>query len=112
MGRRSTDAYDNALGLREVETSLADTFAAEFPVVTGRMVKILRYPSLRGGIDGYRFAPPILRSDVLLSNLRATSGAPDAARRKQLQPTTRLQDQLPSPATWCNHPITVSRRPK
>jgi len=41
MGRRSTDAYDNALGLREAEASVADTFEAEFPVVTGRTVKIL-----------------------------------------------------------------------
>jgi hypothetical protein len=41
MGRRSTDAYDNALGLRAVEASIADTFEAEFPAVTGRTVKIL-----------------------------------------------------------------------
>ncbi len=41
MGRRSIDAYENALGLREVETSVAETFEAEFPVVTGRMVKLI-----------------------------------------------------------------------
>ena len=41
MGRRSRDAYDDALGLREVETSIADTFEAEFPIMTGRPVKIL-----------------------------------------------------------------------
>lgn len=41
MGRRSGDAYDNALGLREVETGVSDTFEEEFPIVTGRPVKIL-----------------------------------------------------------------------
>lgn len=41
MGRTSKDAYDYALGLREVETGAAETFAAEFPVVTGRRVEIL-----------------------------------------------------------------------
>ena len=41
VGRRSRDAYDNELGRREVETGAADTFEAEFPVVTFRTVKIL-----------------------------------------------------------------------
>ena len=41
MGRRSGGAYDNALGLRESESSVADTFEAEFPVVTCRTVKII-----------------------------------------------------------------------
>ena len=41
MGRRSTDAYDNALALREVEASVADTFEAEFPIATNRTVVIL-----------------------------------------------------------------------
>ncbi|MGI0134018.1 MAG: hypothetical protein ACREBW_03560, partial [Candidatus Micrarchaeaceae archaeon] len=41
MGRRPEDAYDNALGLREVETHIADTFEEEFPIVTGQPVKIL-----------------------------------------------------------------------
>ena len=41
MGRRSRGAYDDALGLREVETGVADTFEAEFPMITGRTVKIL-----------------------------------------------------------------------
>ncbi len=41
MGRRSRDAYEDALGLREVETDVADTFEAEFPVVTGRTIEIL-----------------------------------------------------------------------
>ena len=41
MGRSATDAYDWALGLREGETADADTFEAEFPVVTGRTVQIL-----------------------------------------------------------------------
>jgi hypothetical protein len=40
MGRRSNDAYDNALGLRESEDGIADTFEAEFPTITGRTVKI------------------------------------------------------------------------
>lgn len=40
MGRRSRDAYDHALGLR-IETSIADTFEAEFQIMTGRPVKIL-----------------------------------------------------------------------
>ena len=41
MGRKSRDSYEDALGLREVETIHADTFEAEFPVVTGRPVEIL-----------------------------------------------------------------------
>lgn len=41
MGRKSRDPYDDALGLREVETGVAETFAAEFPVVVGRSVVIL-----------------------------------------------------------------------
>src|SRR5215831_2385313 len=41
MGRTSRDAYDNELGKREVETDAADTFEAEFPVITGRTVRIL-----------------------------------------------------------------------
>jgi hypothetical protein len=41
MGRRSRDAYEDALGLRETETIHADTFEAEFPVITGRTVEII-----------------------------------------------------------------------
>jgi hypothetical protein len=41
MGRRSRNAYDFALGKRECETGVADTFEAEFPVITGRPVEIL-----------------------------------------------------------------------
>ena len=42
VGRRSKDAYDNALGLREVETDVAETFEAEFPIVTRRTVKLIK----------------------------------------------------------------------
>jgi hypothetical protein len=41
MGRRSSEAYDNALGLRESETLVAETFEADFPAVTGRTVKVI-----------------------------------------------------------------------
>jgi hypothetical protein len=41
MGRKSRDSYTDALGLREVEAGMAETFEAEFPVVTGRTAKIL-----------------------------------------------------------------------
>ena len=41
MGRKSRDSYADALGLSEVETGVAETFEAEFPAVTGRLVKIL-----------------------------------------------------------------------
>jgi len=41
MGRTSRDAYSDALGLREVETAIADAFEAEFPIITGRTVTIL-----------------------------------------------------------------------
>jgi hypothetical protein len=41
MGRKSRDSYGDALGLREVETGIADTFELEFPMVTGRTVRIL-----------------------------------------------------------------------
>ncbi len=41
MGRYSRHAYEDALGLREVETCITDAFEAEFPVITRRRVKIL-----------------------------------------------------------------------
>jgi hypothetical protein len=41
MARRSSSAYDYALGLRESETIHAETFEAEFPVITDRTVEIL-----------------------------------------------------------------------
>ncbi len=41
MGRRSRGSYEDALDRREVETGVADTFEAEFPMITGRTVKIL-----------------------------------------------------------------------
>jgi hypothetical protein len=41
MGRRSADAYDRALGLRESEAATADTFEAEFPIVTDRRVRLI-----------------------------------------------------------------------
>jgi hypothetical protein len=41
MGRKSRDSYEDELGRREVETSIADAFEAEFPAVTGRSVQIL-----------------------------------------------------------------------
>jgi hypothetical protein len=41
MARRSDNAYDYALGLRESETIHAEIFEAEFPVITGRKVEIL-----------------------------------------------------------------------
>jgi hypothetical protein len=41
MGRKSRDADSDALGLREVETGISDTFEAEFAMVTGRTVEIL-----------------------------------------------------------------------
>jgi hypothetical protein len=41
MGRCKRGSYDDALGLQESETAIANTFEAEFPVVTGRPVEIL-----------------------------------------------------------------------
>ena len=41
MGRKSREAYTDALGLREVETGVAEPFEAEFAVVTGWAVRIL-----------------------------------------------------------------------
>jgi hypothetical protein len=57
MGRCKRGTYDDALGLRESETAVADTFEAEFPVVTGRPVEILSHGespdriALIGGIE-------------------------------------------------------------
>jgi hypothetical protein len=48
-------AYDYQLGRREVETGIADTFEAEFPMVTGRPVEILSHgesPDRIARIDG------------------------------------------------------------
>jgi hypothetical protein len=41
MARRLSNVSDYALGRREAEASVADTFEAEFPVITGRAVQIL-----------------------------------------------------------------------
>lgn len=41
MGRKSRDAYEDALGKRECEADVADTFEAEFPIITARTVKVL-----------------------------------------------------------------------
>jgi hypothetical protein len=41
QGKRGT--YDDALGLRESEAAVADTFEAEFPVITRRPVEILSH---------------------------------------------------------------------
>lgn len=41
MGWKTRGSYDDSLGQREVETTTAEVFEAEFPVVTGRAVKIL-----------------------------------------------------------------------
>lgn len=41
MGRKSVDAYDRALGLRESEASVAASFVAEFRVVVGRTVTLV-----------------------------------------------------------------------
>jgi hypothetical protein len=41
MGRKSADAYDRALGLRESEARVAASFAAEFQVVVGRTVTLM-----------------------------------------------------------------------
>ena len=38
MGWKSQDLYTDSPGLRESETGIADTFEAEFPVITGRTV--------------------------------------------------------------------------
>ncbi len=38
MGWKSQDLYTDLPGLRESETGIADTFEAEFPVITGRTV--------------------------------------------------------------------------
>jgi hypothetical protein len=55
MGRKSRGGYEEALGRREVETAVADTFETEFPVITSRTVKILsagESPDLVALIDG------------------------------------------------------------
>jgi hypothetical protein len=41
MGRKSRDSYEDDLGRREVEEEVADTFAAEFSLITGRTVEML-----------------------------------------------------------------------
>lgn len=41
MGRKSRNSYDFALARREIETGAAETFEAEFPVVTGRSIEIV-----------------------------------------------------------------------
>jgi hypothetical protein len=69
MGRKSRDAYTDALGLREVETSVAETFGSEFPVVTGRTVAILsdsEAPDRIALIDG-------IETGVELTSVKASS---------------------------------------
>jgi hypothetical protein len=69
MGRRSKEAYDNALRLREDEDCVADTFETEFTVVTGRTVKIVSVgesPDRVALIDG-------IETGVELTSIRAAS---------------------------------------
>jgi hypothetical protein len=69
MGRRSRDAYKDALGRCEVETGVANTFEAEFPVVTGRTVNILSVsesPERIALIDG-------IETGVELTSIKAGS---------------------------------------
>lgn len=69
MGRKSRDAYEDALGLREVETNVADTFEAEFPVITERTIKILsagESPDRVAVIDG-------IETGVELTSIKAGS---------------------------------------
>lgn len=63
------NAYDSLLGKREVETGMAETFEAEFPVVTGRTVEILSYgesPDCIAQIDG-------IETGVELTSIKAGS---------------------------------------
>ncbi|MGO8918180.1 MAG: hypothetical protein ACLQJR_19950 [Stellaceae bacterium] len=69
MGQKSRDAYEDTLGRREVETGVADTFEAEFPVITGRTVKILsagESPDRVALIDG-------IETGVELTSIKAGS---------------------------------------
>jgi hypothetical protein len=62
-------AYDSLLGKREVETDMAETFEAEFPVVTGRSVEILSHgesPDCIARIDG-------VETGVELTSIKAGS---------------------------------------
>jgi len=75
MGRKSRSGDEEALGLREAETSAAETFEAEFPVVTRRLVKILsegESPDRIALIDG-------IETGVELTSIKAGSADDIAA---------------------------------
>jgi hypothetical protein len=90
MGRKSRDTYDDAVGLFEVETAIADTFEAEFPIITGRTVKMLsggEAPDRVALIDG-------IETGVELTAIKAGSAQAivDAALRRRTRRDGQNED--------------------
>ena len=107
MGRKSRDSYSDALGLREVETALADTFEAEFPIVTGRTVRILSIgeaPDRVASIDGINAISPLCQR-----RSKSLHRAPDSATRRLSACTGFSKPDLKSchsfAATYCLRPF-------
>ena len=101
MGRKSRDAYDDALGLREVETAIADTFEAEFPITTGRIVKILsagEAPDRVALIDG-------IETGVELTAIKA--GSADAIIDEVLRLTSKKHESYERRGIFDNRPIIL-----
>lgn len=101
MGRRSRDAYDDALGLREVETSIADTFEAEFPMITGRTVKMMsagEAPDQVALIDG-------IETGVELTSIKA--GSADRIMAEVLRLASQKHDSYTRRNIFDGRPIIL-----
>jgi hypothetical protein len=70
MGWKTRGTYDQALGLRESENITADTFKAEFSVVTGRTVEILQIDSVSPDRIALIYG---IKTGVELTSIRAGS---------------------------------------
>jgi hypothetical protein len=104
MARRSSNAYDYALGKREVEISVADTFEAEFPLITGRPVQILsagESPDRIALIDGVEAGLELTSikagsaADILTEVLRLASQKHESYQRRgifEIRPIILLGD--------------------
>jgi hypothetical protein len=101
MGRRSRDAYDNALGLCEGEASVADTFEAEFPIITNRTVVILsagESPDRVALIDG-------IETGVELTSIKA--GSPDDIIAEVLRLASQKHESYERRGVFGTRPIIL-----
>jgi hypothetical protein len=88
MARRSSNAYDNALGLSE--TIVADTFETEFPAITGWTIEILAH-----GESPDRIAPNIVTCARIITASAAKIRSFIFADPSILSPSHDIRPALP-----------------